>query len=68
LPVEEQLSFAAVLAALWNQFARGRYRKRDHGRNFTGDDPGIANRYVQIPIAAGTGYARNIAVVHSARL
>ena len=32
-----------------------------------GDDPGVANRYVQIPIAAGTGYARNIAVVYSAQ-
>ena len=32
-----------------------------------GDDPSMANRYVQIPIATGTGFARNIAVVKSAQ-
>jgi uncharacterized protein (TIGR00725 family) len=30
------------------------------------DDPAAANPYVQIPIATGIGYARNIAVVNSA--
>ena len=32
-----------------------------------GDDPGVANPYVNIPIATGVGYARNIAVVRSAQ-
>ncbi len=32
-----------------------------------GDNPSSANPYVQIPIATGMGYARNIAVVKSAR-
>lgn len=32
-----------------------------------GDDPDEANPYVQIPIATGIGYARNVAVVHSAK-
>ena len=32
-----------------------------------GDDPSSANQYVQIPIASGVGYARNIAVVKSAQ-
>ena len=32
-----------------------------------GDDPATANPYVQIPIASGVGYARNIAVVRSAQ-
>lgn len=31
-----------------------------------GDDPSMANPHVQIPIATGVGYARNIAVVKSA--
>lgn len=30
-----------------------------------GDDPGTSNPYVQISIASGVGYARNIAVVKS---
>jgi uncharacterized protein (TIGR00725 family) len=32
-----------------------------------GIDPSAANRHVQIPIATGVGYARNMAVVKSAR-
>ena len=32
-----------------------------------GDVPDAANPYVQIPIATGVGYARNMAVVESAR-
>jgi uncharacterized protein (TIGR00725 family) len=32
-----------------------------------GDDPASANQYVQIPIASGVGYARNISVVNSAQ-
>ena len=32
-----------------------------------GDRPEVANPYVQIPIATGIGYARNIAVVKSAQ-
>jgi len=32
-----------------------------------GDDSQTANRYVQIPIVTGLGYARNIAVVKSAQ-
>ena len=32
-----------------------------------GDDPSASNPYVQIPIATGLGYARNIAVVKSAQ-
>ncbi len=32
-----------------------------------GDDPATSNRYVQIPVATGVGYARNIAVVKSAQ-
>lgn len=32
-----------------------------------GDDPTTANPYVQIPVATGVGYARNIAVVKSAQ-
>ena len=32
-----------------------------------GNDPGSANRYVQVPIVTGMGYARNIAVVKSAQ-
>ena len=32
-----------------------------------GDDPTMSNPYVQIPIATGVGYARNIAVVKSAQ-
>ena len=32
-----------------------------------GDDPATSNPYVQIPIATGVGYARNIAVVKSAQ-
>jgi uncharacterized protein (TIGR00725 family) len=32
-----------------------------------GDDPSTANPYVQIPIASGVGFARNMAVVKSAR-
>jgi len=31
------------------------------------DDPATSNPYVQIPIASGVGYARNIAVVKSAQ-
>ena len=31
------------------------------------DDPTTANPYVQIPVATGVGYARNIAVVKSAQ-
>ena len=31
-----------------------------------GDSPGAANKYVEIPIVTGLGYARNIAVVKSA--
>lgn len=31
------------------------------------DDPATSNRYVQIPVATGVGYARNIAVVKSAQ-
>ena len=31
-----------------------------------GDDPTTANPYVQLPIASGVGFARNIAVVKSA--
>ncbi len=31
-----------------------------------GDNPDAANPYVQIPIATGIGYARNVAVVRSA--
>jgi len=31
------------------------------------DDPTWANPFVQVPIATGVGYARNIAVVHSAQ-
>ena len=31
------------------------------------DDPATSNRYVQIPVATGIGYARNIAVVKSAQ-
>jgi len=31
-----------------------------------GSDPDMANRYVQIPVATGTGFARNLAVVNSA--
>ena len=31
-----------------------------------GDDPTDCNPYVQIPVATGAGYARNIAVVNSA--
>lgn len=30
------------------------------------DDPGMANEYVQVPIATGIGHARNIAVVNTA--
>jgi uncharacterized protein (TIGR00725 family) len=32
-----------------------------------GDDPAMANPYVNIPIASGVGFARNIAVVKSAQ-
>jgi len=32
-----------------------------------GDDPSTSNPFVQIPIATGVGYARNIAVVKSAQ-
>ena len=32
-----------------------------------GDDPATSNPYVQIPVATGIGYARNIAVVKSAQ-
>ena len=32
-----------------------------------GDSPETANPYVQIPVVTGMGYARNIAVVKSAR-
>ncbi len=32
-----------------------------------GDDPATSNPYVQIPVATGVGYARNIAVVKSAQ-
>jgi len=32
-----------------------------------GDSPGTANPYVQVPIVTGIGYARNVAVVKSAR-
>lgn len=32
-----------------------------------GDDPDAANPHVQIPIATGIGYARNVAVVRSAK-
>jgi len=32
-----------------------------------GEDSGMANPYVDIPIATGVGYARNMAVVKSAR-
>ena len=31
------------------------------------DDPTTCNKYVQIPVATGVGYARNIAVVKSAQ-
>jgi uncharacterized protein (TIGR00725 family) len=31
------------------------------------DNPADSNPYVQIPIATGAGYARNVAVVHSAQ-
>ena len=32
-----------------------------------GDNPAAANPYVQIPVATGIGYARNVAVVKTAR-
>ena len=32
-----------------------------------GDDPGIANAYVSIPIATGLGYARNAIITKAAR-
>jgi uncharacterized protein (TIGR00725 family) len=32
-----------------------------------GDDPRQANRYIDIPIVTGMGYARNIIIVRSAR-
>jgi len=32
-----------------------------------GEDPGVANQWVDIPIATGVGYGRNMAVVKSAQ-